>query len=82
MTLFGGVEGARLEPPVAPTKAGSVDDTKSLLRMPHLSLSKKTSMDTLKQETASISSDGDKDKLAPPMSGDESEPFPFTSFHI
>jgi len=77
MSLFGGVEGARLEPPTAPAKAGSMDDTKSLLRMPHLGLSKKTSMDTLKQDSASNSSDGDKDKPAPPMSGDESESIVF-----
>jgi hypothetical protein len=71
MELFGAVAGARLEPPSAPAKGGS-DDTKSVLRLPHLGLSKKSSMDTLK-ETASIHSDGDKDKPAPPMSGDEGQ---------
>jgi hypothetical protein len=72
MALFGGVEGARLEPPSAPVKGGSGDDSKSVLRLPHLGLSKKSSMDTLK-ETGSINSDGDKDKPAPPMSGDEGQ---------
>ena len=72
MTLFGAVEGARLEPPSAPTKSGSGDDAKSVLRLPHLGLSKKSSMDTLK-DTASIHSDGEKDKTPPPMSGEEGE---------
>jgi hypothetical protein len=71
MEIFGAVEGARLEPPSAPPKGGS-DDTKSVLRLPHLGLSKKSSIDTLK-ETASIHSEGDKDKPAPPMSGDEGQ---------
>jgi hypothetical protein len=73
MELFGAVDGARLEPLALSSKAGSGDDAKSLLRIPHLGLTKKSSLDTLKQETVSISSDGDKDKAAPPMSGDESK---------
>lgn len=72
MTLFGAVEGARLEPPSTPVKGGSGDDAKSVLRLPHLGLSKKSSMDTLK-DTGSINSDGDKDKPAPPMSGEEGQ---------
>jgi hypothetical protein len=40
------------------------------LRLPHLGLSKKSSIDTLKQEAGSLSSDGDRP--APPMSGQES----------
>lgn len=73
MSLFGAVEGARLEPHSTPVKGSSGDDSKSVLRLPHLGLSKKSSMDTLK-ETASVHSDGDKDKPAPPMSGDEGKP--------
>lgn len=71
MQLFGAVVGARLEPPTSLSKSGSGDDSKSVLRLPHLGLSKKSSMDTLKQETGSINSDGDK--TAPPMTGDERE---------
>jgi hypothetical protein len=77
MELFGAVEGARLEPPTAAVRGVSGDDAKSVLRLPHLGLSKKSSMDTLK-ETASVHSDGDKDKPAPPMSGDEGK-FIFSS---
>jgi len=72
MGLFGAVDGARLDPPSAPVKGASGDDSKSVLRLPHLGLSKKSSIDTLK-ETASVHSDGDKDKPAPPMSGDEGQ---------
>jgi hypothetical protein len=72
MELFGAVEGARLEPPTGKVKGSSGDDAKSVLRLPHLGLSKKSSIDTLK-ETASIHSDGDKDKPAPPMSGNEGQ---------
>jgi hypothetical protein len=72
MELFGAVDGARLEPRTAAVRGTSGDDTKSVLRLPHLGLSKKSSMDTLR-ETASVHSDGDKDKPAPPMSGDEGE---------
>lgn len=72
MELFGAVKGSRLEPPSPPVKGSSGDDSKSVLRLPHLGLSKKSSMDTLK-ETGSIHSDGEKDRPAPPMSGDEGE---------
>lgn len=71
MKLFGAIEGARLEPPAAPSRSGTGDDAKSMLRMPHLGLNKKASVDTLKQDTASINSDGDK--LAPIMTGEERE---------
>lgn len=72
MELFGAVDGARLEPPSAPVKGASGDDSKSVLRLPHLGLSKKSSMDTLR-DAASVHSDGDKDRSAPPMSGDEGQ---------
>lgn len=71
MKLFGAVDGARLEPVSAPSRAGTGDDSKSVLRMPHLGLNKKSSVDTLKQDTASVSSDGDKP--APAMTGEERE---------
>lgn len=69
MKLFGAVEGARLAPLSAPSRSGTDDDAKSVLRIPHLGLRKKESVDTLKQETGSIASDSDKP--APPMTGDE-----------
>lgn len=71
MQLFGAVEGARLEPVTVAAKSGSGDDSKGILRLPHLGLTKKSSMDTLKQETGSITSDGTGDKTAPPMTGEE-----------
>lgn len=71
MELFGAVDGARLEPLSAPSRSGTGDDAKGMLRMPHLGLSKKPSVDTLKQDTASTVSDGEKP--APPMTGEERE---------
>lgn len=72
LTLFGAVEGARLEPPATASRSGATDDdAKSILRIPHLGLRKKESVDTLRQETGSIASDSDKP--APPMTGDERE---------
>lgn len=71
LKLFGAVDGARLEPPSVPSRSGTDDDAKSVLRIPHLGLRKKESVDTLRQETGSVASD--TDKPAPPMTGDERE---------
>lgn len=71
LSLFGAVDDARLEPFSGPTRSGTDDDAKSILRIPHLGLRKKESVDTLKQDTASVASD--TDKPAPPMTGDERE---------
>lgn len=76
MELFGAVPGARLEPLVTPVKSVA-EEAKAILRLPHLGLSKKGSMDTLRQSAAhtddgaSIASDGEKGP--PAMTGEGGE---------